>query len=58
MSNGHIYLIAETGAIKCGACGQQREVTYPLSVEELCSIISDFENQHAACVLETMEVNQ
>lgn len=58
MINGQIYLIAETGALKCGACGQQYQVAYPLPVEDLCRIITEFENQHEDCVLETMEVNQ
>lgn len=58
MSENHVYLIAETGAVKCGGCGQQHQVSYPLPVDELCRIINEFENQHEDCVLEIMEANQ
>jgi len=45
----HIYLIAKTGAISCGHCKQQFQVSYPCSEERLVAYIEAFSSMHFDC---------
>ena len=45
----HIFIVANTGAVKCGHCGQEYRIQYPTLPEKIVAFVEAFAWLHETC---------